>query len=670
MDILAQRFELSSKLGHGGLATVYLAKDRLDGRQVAIKIIHEHLADDPVIRERFARELAITRQAKHPGIVEQFEFHQTGDKCFISMEYMAGGDLRSRLNRLGRLPIRPAIKMSLEILEALGNAHSKGIIHRDIKPHNILFTADDKAKLSDFGLARGAGGEGIASSTVNAGTPEYSPPELVLGHLTDARSDIYSFGITLYETICGRLPFTGNSPLEILYAQANTSPPDPRQFNSELPDSLADIIVKALAKNPLDRYQSAADFASALSGLITPFLRTDVNTADSLANPDNARQHCTACGRTIDALGNFCHYCHRPDSSLRLAKDTEQAVAVVITGPGSVGSKLEDEYRQAILPLVSGNNCDANRLAKKLPRLPFTLAKSVDAASTGQLASDLRALGLEVLVGDDQGKRKSIQQLFRSKDKAMLPRILALLASFSSGIWNGFFSRMNRGNPAMNIILLLALLAGVFVYSLVDMRKAWVRPDNRLPAVNAFRSALAASLRRLNGRMKSPAFQGLAHSIGLKLEVLSDPANLQLVDKADRPVFIRLTEDWVELCLAGQELEQYLRRRSEADIRQELQQLGKLASSAGAGGDAADTSIQQTASLQAELARRHDTEHKLDRLFDRLLDYNNRLERLCLGLTSARLSDAADVEANLKKSILDATNLLTAARSVKLQEEP
>jgi len=243
------------------MADVYLAFDMRRQARVAIKILREDLAEDPDFVRRFTREAQALARLDHPNIVRFYSFEQEGTAAFIVMDYVPGSNLQHRLKEAGRaLPVEEVTVVLRMIGSALQYAHNEGYVHRDIKPGNIMLRDDGNALLSDFGIARAT--EGATATTVVLGTPAYMSPEQILGRLPDRRTDIYSLGIVLYEMVTGRRPFSGDEKgltgtgtiARLREAHLKLAPPDPRQFNPDLSPGLAAVILRALAKNPEDRW--------------------------------------------------------------------------------------------------------------------------------------------------------------------------------------------------------------------------------------------------------------------------------------------------------------------------------------------------------------------------------------------------------------------------------
>src|SRR4051812_16066098 len=287
--LLGRRYELGGLLGHGGMAEVYRAADTRLGRDVAIKVLRSDLARDPTFLSRFRREAQSAASLNHPMIVAVYDTGQdngvTPPLPYIVMEYIRGKTLREVLQSEGRLTPQRATEIVADVCSALDYSHRAGIIHRDIKPGNVMLTGEGAVKVMDFGIARAVA---ATTSTVTAtaavmGTAQYLSPEQARGEAVDARSDIYSAGVLFYELLTGRPPFQGDSPVAIAYQHVREDPPPPSTYEPDLPPDLDAIVLKALAKNPDNRYQTAhemrEDLERALSGnpvLATPVLRQPV----------------------------------------------------------------------------------------------------------------------------------------------------------------------------------------------------------------------------------------------------------------------------------------------------------------------------------------------------------------------------------------------------------
>src|ERR671924_1345368 len=253
------RYRILRKLGTGGMANVYLAEDEVLGRRVAIKILNDRHALDQQFVERFRREAKNAASLSHPNIVSIYDRGEAEGTYYIAMEYLDGRSLKELIVARGPAPVNVAIDYARQILAAIRFAHRHGIVHRDIKPHNVLVDGEGRLKVTDFGIAR-AGASQMTEAGSIIGTAQYLSPEQARGAPVDQTSDLYSTGVVLYELLTGGVPFTGDSAVEIAMKHLSAVPTPPSELRPEVPHDLDLVVLRALAKNPDERYQTADEF--------------------------------------------------------------------------------------------------------------------------------------------------------------------------------------------------------------------------------------------------------------------------------------------------------------------------------------------------------------------------------------------------------------------------
>ncbi|MBN2908295.1 Stk1 family PASTA domain-containing Ser/Thr kinase [Polycladomyces sp. WAk] len=254
---LGGRYHVISRVGGGGMAVVYKAKDLLLNRYVAIKVLNESLSNDAEFIRRFSREAQAAASLSHPNVVNVYDVGKDGHTHYIVMEYVEGPTLKEFILENGPLPPEEAAAIAIQICDALAHAHENQIVHRDIKPHNILLGSNGRAKVTDFGIARAATSSTITQTGSVMGSVHYFSPEQARGGVIGEKSDLYSLGVVLYEMVTGVLPFDGDSAIGIALKHLQEPVPDPRQWNPDIPDQLIDIIMRALEKDPQNRFPSA-----------------------------------------------------------------------------------------------------------------------------------------------------------------------------------------------------------------------------------------------------------------------------------------------------------------------------------------------------------------------------------------------------------------------------
>ena len=267
--LVDNRYTLVELIGEGGMGRVFLASDRLLRTPVAIKILRTEFSEDPQVLERFRREIILSRDLGHPNVLRVYHLGQDETRRYLTMQWVEGPNLGKVLAENGALEESRAVQIATKLASALEAAHSRGVLHRDIKPQNILLDKESEPYLTDFGLAREVAGEGITNAGVFLGTPNYVSPEQASTLPLDKRSDIYSFGVVLFEMATGRRPFEAESAADVLRQHRETRPPDPLSLAPDLSSELASIILHCLEKNPDRRFETATQLRKALEALET-----------------------------------------------------------------------------------------------------------------------------------------------------------------------------------------------------------------------------------------------------------------------------------------------------------------------------------------------------------------------------------------------------------------
>jgi eukaryotic-like serine/threonine-protein kinase len=286
-DTIAGRYELEELVGTGGMSSVYKAHDMLLERNVALKILHEHYTTDEDFVERFKREARAVARLSHPNIVTVIDRGEDGGKQFIVFEYIDGENLKENLVRNGRLPVRDALELALQVARALAFAHEHGLVHRDVKPQNVLLNGDGRAKVTDFGIARSLDVDGVTQTGTVLGTSNYIAPEQASGRRVDQQTDVYSLGVVLYELLAGEVPFPGENFVTVALKHVNEPPPNLLDVRRDVPARVAQAVDRALAKDPSRRFESMDAFAAELEACLMTLGQThgDDDAATMITRP-------------------------------------------------------------------------------------------------------------------------------------------------------------------------------------------------------------------------------------------------------------------------------------------------------------------------------------------------------------------------------------------------
>jgi eukaryotic-like serine/threonine-protein kinase len=263
--VLSGRYKLAAKLGSGGMSTVYLARDTTLDRDVAVKVMHREMSEQPDQLERFRQEARAVAKLSHPNVVAVIDAGEDGGYPYIVFEYVEGETLKQRIARVGALDTQEALAYAIEIARGLTVAHARKMVHRDIKPQNVLIDAEGRAKLTDFGISRQLEQDGMTATGRVLGTTDYVAPEQAMGHGVDERSDVYSLGVVLYEMLVGQVPFHADSQVGVAMKHVNEELPDVQQRRPEISAAGALVVERATSKDPSHRYQDVSEMIDDLS---------------------------------------------------------------------------------------------------------------------------------------------------------------------------------------------------------------------------------------------------------------------------------------------------------------------------------------------------------------------------------------------------------------------
>ena len=475
-------------LGRGAIAEVVRARDEQTDAEVALKILYPHLRDSAIVVERFRREVEIVRRIAHPNVLPIHDVLESDGRLFLVMDFHPGGDLADQLARRGRLPPSEIVRLATQLCGALGAAHRAGVVHRDVKPSNVLCGGGTEldVRLCDFGLARTVEHAGLTVANAVLGTPEYMAPEVVTEGQADPRSDIYSLGVVLFEAATGRLPFYGDSPYQLMRQHIDVEAPRARSLVPELPPALDEAIARALAKEPLDRFATVDDLARAL---------TEEPRALPSTSPPPApacRRICPTCGGWLVEQAATCADCGA--RTLRLEWQ-HGGVDVLVEGPGKVADKVDAATNVSLYRILDelpeGATPKGGR--RRAPRLPFYVARGITKHSARALVDRLRSIGLVA----SAAPASALAPKMRDKARNMIMRYLVLFGGMSAAQalnplrhawgWPAFFS------------LLLAPFAFVVVAPLLSRHRPLVR-ESTASSRTLLDADLSRALRALVGR--------------------------------------------------------------------------------------------------------------------------------------------------------------------------
>jgi serine/threonine-protein kinase len=283
--VTGSRYRILRRLGGGGMATVYRGEQMPLGRDIVVKVLHSHLARDSEMAERFRREAEAAMQLLHPFIIPLLDYGRSGETIYIVMPYLGGGSLADRVRKNHALDPSFVAAATAQVATGLDHAHRRGVVHRDVKPDNILFDEDGNAIITDFGIATARFHARLTATGRAMGTPHYMSPEQAMGKLVDGRSDIYALGVVMYEALVGFPPFDGADAFSVGYKHVHEKPVDLAIVDSRLPSEMVSIVMRCLSKNAADRYERGNDLADALLGFLASDETGNLRRAAAIARP-------------------------------------------------------------------------------------------------------------------------------------------------------------------------------------------------------------------------------------------------------------------------------------------------------------------------------------------------------------------------------------------------
>jgi serine/threonine-protein kinase len=315
--LLNNRYKLTEPIGRGGMAMVFLGKDLMLERDIAVKLLRSQYAKDPAFRERFRQEAKAAANLSHPNLVTIYDFGFDQQRLYIVMEYVPGKDLNSIIHEKGRLSIEAGLDLGIKACKGIGYAHRAGLVHCDVKPHNFLVTADHQLKVTDFGIARAlASINPDEQSDVVWGSPQYFSPEQASGEAPSPSSDVYSLGVVLYLMFTGQLPFIGTNSSELARLHRTATPIPPRELNPFLPLALEEVILKVLSKERSARYRTADQMGRVLQMVLDQY-KEDQHPVDVIEEPEKNNNRIPSKPRASAEIPQQRHYTPPPARQTR-----------------------------------------------------------------------------------------------------------------------------------------------------------------------------------------------------------------------------------------------------------------------------------------------------------------------------------------------------------------
>jgi eukaryotic-like serine/threonine-protein kinase len=373
--VLSGRYKLEAKLGSGGMSTVYLARDTTLDRQVAVKVMHREMSEQADQLERFRQEARAVAKLSHPNVVAVIDAGEDGGHPYIVFEYVEGETLKQRINRVGALDAQEALAYTIEVARGLTVAHARNMVHRDIKPQNVLIDSEGRAKLTDFGISRQLEQDGMTATGRVLGTTDYVAPEQAMGHPVDQRSDVYSLGVVLYEMLVGQVPFSADSQVGVAMKHVNEELPDVQQRRPELSAAAALVVERATAKDPGRRYQEVGEMIDDLS---TALEVEAARAGTASGEATSVLEAVPPAERKLAGGGNWSRL-----AIVVLILGFAAAIAAVVlissgNGPGGGGGALNGKGKQ--VPISSASDYDPQGDGEEDPE---TVSLAVDGNPTG-----------------------------------------------------------------------------------------------------------------------------------------------------------------------------------------------------------------------------------------------------------------------------------------------
>ncbi|HET8564930.1 MAG TPA: protein kinase [Solirubrobacterales bacterium] len=373
--VLSGRYRLEAKLGSGGMSTVYLARDTTLDRPVAVKVMHREMSEQADQLERFRQEARAVAKLSHPNVVAVIDAGEDGGHPYIVFEYVEGETLKQRINRVGALDAQEALAYAIEIARGLTVAHARNMVHRDIKPQNVLIDSEGRAKLTDFGISRQLEQDGMTATGRVLGTTDYVAPEQAMGHPVDQRSDVYSLGVVLYEMLVGAVPFSADSQVGVAMKHVNEELPDVQLRRPELSAAAAMVVERATAKDPAGRYQEVGEMIDDLATAL------EVEAARAGAASGEATSVLEAVPAAERKLAGGGRWSRLALALLVLGFAAAIAAVVLISsgnGPGGGGGALKDKGTP--VAISSATDYDPEGDGEEDPE---TISLAVDGNPTG-----------------------------------------------------------------------------------------------------------------------------------------------------------------------------------------------------------------------------------------------------------------------------------------------